>query len=151
MDYTKDDVRLVAKAISVYDYDNGVSANGEVSRHQRAEARVALDALAAAGRLLPADARAEDADLQTKVARAMRAVASHDEPRWDVLAEQLIWTVRAIDRLDANGSGVPVEPAAEPSDALTVDDRKHKPGCEADWATCQCFEPAGLSQKGDGR
>ncbi|MGX6605625.1 hypothetical protein ACWKSP_26355 [Micromonosporaceae bacterium Da 78-11] len=49
--FTEDDVRVAAAAISRYDWDNQLSANGRISRHQRGEARAALEALAAVGRL----------------------------------------------------------------------------------------------------
>ncbi len=129
MDYTEEDVQRVAEAISVYDYNNGISANGEVSRHQRAEARAALDTLAAARRLLPADARTEtvygvrlvwDAGDRPDgyFAAANRA---HAEGRYDYhmrqRQEQNLWLVtpHLVQRTETHGAGpwVPVEPAPE--------------------------------------
>lgn len=55
--YTEHDVSMAAHAISVYDYEHHLSANGEINPHQRNEARAVLDALAAAGRLAPVEPR----------------------------------------------------------------------------------------------
>jgi hypothetical protein len=46
MNITEEMVDVAAIAITRYDYQNHVSVNGEVSAHQRAEARAALEAAA---------------------------------------------------------------------------------------------------------
>lgn len=55
--YTEHDVSMAAHAISFYDCQHHLSANGEINQHQRNEARAVLAALAAAGRLLTPDLR----------------------------------------------------------------------------------------------
>jgi hypothetical protein len=82
-------ITAAARAISRYDWDNALSANGEVSRHQRNEARVALEAAApillAAGRTSgPCCQSASDSDghAHDSACPYLLGVAAGEERGW---------------------------------------------------------------------